>query len=360
MPLAAPRGIDAFFGALSLRRVLIALLLALSLAASLNPIFVTPFPVLLGRLLVIAAVLLLVFTAAGVWHPAWVPRWLAQVLAVGLAAPMITLIAYLPTVRGDLSQVLNHEAYLSGFVWITGSVLAIAPVLALGALYRERDAQARNQALRFELERSELEKQALDARLRLLHAQIEPHFLFNTLANVQELVEKGSPQAAAVLASLIAYLRGAMPRLDDATATLGGEVSLVRAYLDLMLMRMPDRLAFEIDLPDDLARERFPSMALLTLVENAIRHGIDPSELGGRVEVRAHRDERAGTVVVVVADSGVGLQETAVAGTGLANLRARLAAFYGPQARLDLREQAPGGVLAEIVFPAGAPEAGPA
>ena len=80
----------------------------------------------------------------------------------------------------------------NGFVWITGSVLAIAPVLALGALYRERDAQARNQALRFELERSELEKQALDARLRLLHAQIEPHFLFNTLANVQELVESGS------------------------------------------------------------------------------------------------------------------------------------------------------------------------
>jgi sensor histidine kinase YesM len=353
-PLAAPRGLDAFIGALTLRRVLIALLLALSLAASLNPIFLTPFPVLLGRLLVIAGVLLLVFTAAGVWHPAWVPGWLAQVLAVGLAAPMVTLIAYLPTVRGDLTRVLSHEAYLSGFVWMTGSVLAIAPVLALGALYRERDAQARNQALRFELERSELEKQALDARLKLLHAQVEPHFLFNTLANVQELVESGSPRAAPVLRSLIAYLRGAMPRLDDATATLGSEVALVRAYLELMLMRMPDRLSFEIVLPDELAGERFPSMALLTLVENAIRHGIDPGELGGRVELRATRDPRAGTVSVVVADTGVGLRETAVAGTGLANLRARLAAFYGPQARLELREQHPHGVNAEIVFPAAA------
>lgn len=349
----APRGLEAFVGALTLRRVLIALVLAVSVAASLNPIFVTPFPVLLGRLLVIAIVLLLVFTAAGIWHPAWVPAWLAQVLAVGLTAPLITLVAYLPSVRGDITHMLGNEALLSGFVWITGSVLAIAPVLALGALYRERDAQARNQALRFELERSELEKQALDARLRLLHAQIEPHFLFNTLANVQELVESGSAQAAPVLRSLIAYLRGAMPRLNDASATLGNEVALVRAYLELMLMRMPDRLAFEIAIPDDLAGVRFPSMALLTLVENAIRHGIDPSEPGGRIEVRAEADARAGTVVVAIADTGVGLGEKSTPGTGLVNLRARLAAFYGPQARLELRENVPNGVVAEIVFPRG-------
>lgn len=351
-PVVAPRGLEAFVGALTLRRVLIALLLALSVAASLNPIFVTPFPVLLGRLLVIAVVLLLVFTAAGIWHPGWVPGWLAQVLAVGLAAPMVTLVAYLPSVSGDVSRVLSNEAMLSGFVWITGSVLAIAPVLALGALYRERDAQARNQALRFELERSELEKQALDARLRLLHAQIEPHFLFNTLANVQELVESGSAQAAPVLRSLIAYLRGAMPRLNDASATLGGEAALVRAYLELMLMRMPDRLGFEITIPDELAGVRFPSMALLTLVENAIRHGVDPHEPGGRITLRAQSDARAGTITVTVADSGVGLSDKSAPGTGLVNLRARLAAFYGPQARLELRENEGGGVVAEIVFPA--------
>jgi len=351
LPTPAPRGIDAFVGALSLRRVLIASLLALSVAASLNPIFITPFPVLLGRLLVIAVVLLLVFTAAGVWHPAWLPAWFAQVTAVGLAAPMITLVAYLPSVAGDVSRVLSHESYLSGFVWITGTALVIAPVLALGALYRERDAQARNQALRFELERSELEKQALDARLRLLHAQIEPHFLFNTLANVQELVESGSAQAAPVLRSLIAYLRGAIPRLDDATATLGSELALVRAYLELMLLRMPDRLQFELAVPADLAGLRFPAMALLTLVENAIRHGIDPGEQGGRVEVRARRDDASGTVVVTVTDTGVGLRDDAPPGTGLANLRARLAAFYGSQARVELREQVPHGVAAEIVFP---------
>ncbi len=351
-PGVPAHGLEAFVGALTLRRVLIALLLALSVAASLNPIFVTPFPVLLGRLLVIAVVLLLVFTAAGIWHPAWLPGWLAQVFAVGLAAPLVTLVAYLPSVSGDVSRMLANEALLSGFVWITGSVLAIAPVLALGALYRERDAQARNQALRFELERSELEKQALDARLRLLHAQIEPHFLFNTLANVQELVESGSPQAAPVLRHLIAYLRGAMPRLDDAGATLGNEAALVRAYLELMRMRMPDRLAFEIAIPDPLAGVRFPSMALLTLVENAIRHGIDPSEPGGRIEVCAARDDASGRIAVTVRDTGIGLSAKSTPGTGLVNLRARLAAVYGPQAGLTLRENAPSGVVAEIVLPA--------
>jgi signal transduction histidine kinase len=354
LPPAAPRGLDAFVGALSLRRVLIALVLALSVAASLNPIFMTPFPVLLGRLLVIAIVLLLVFTAAGVWHPSWLPGWFAQVAAVGLAAPMITLVAYLPSVAGDVSRVLSHEAYLSGFVWITGTALVIAPVLALGALYRERDAQARNQALRFELERSELEKQALDARLRLLHAQIEPHFLFNTLANVQALVESGSAQAAPVLRSLIAYLRGAIPRLDDASATLGSEIALLRAYLELMLLRMPDRLQFALDVPAELNGQRFPAMALLTLVENAIRHGIDPGEQGGRIEVRAVRDAQTGTLTVSVCDTGAGLRDTALPGTGLANLRARLVSFFGPQARLELREQAPHGVVAEIVVPMSA------
>jgi signal transduction histidine kinase len=349
----APRGLEAFIGALSLRRVVIALLLGVSVAASLSPLFITAFPVLLGRLLVIAIVLLLVFTAAGVWHPAWVPRWLAQVLSVAITAPLITFVVYLPAVQGNVFAVLQHDGRLLGFIGITGSVLVIAPLLALGALYRERDAQARNQALRFELERSELEKQALDARLKLLHAQIEPHFLFNTLANVQELVEGGSPQAATVLRSLIAYLRGAMPRLDDASGTLGEEAALVRAYLELMLMRMPDRLQFAIDVPAELAGERFPTMALLTLVENAVQHGIDPSEQGGRIEVRALRRAADGSAQVSVADTGVGLRETAAPGTGLANLRARLAAFYGPGARLDLREQVPHGMVAEIVFPAG-------
>jgi signal transduction histidine kinase len=340
----------SWLSALTLRRVVVAIVLAVSVAAALNPLFITPFVVLLGRTLVIAMVLLLVFITAGRWRQTWLPAWLMRVLAVAVAAPIATFIVYLPAVGGDVSAVLAHEDRVSGFILIAGCSLVIAPLLALSALYRERDAQARSQSLQFELERSTLERQALDARLQLLHAQIEPHFLFNTLANVQELVESGSPQAAVVLKSLIAYLRAAMPRLNDNDATLGTEIGLVRAYLELMHMRMPDRLAFEVAVPQELMGRRFPSMALLTLVENAIRHGIDPSEQGGHIEVGAARDG-AGAWRVWVADSGVGMSEKAAPGTGLTNLRARLKVFYGDTARLELLEQSPHGLRAELVLP---------
>jgi signal transduction histidine kinase len=347
------RGFDRFVASLNLRRVVLAMTLASIAAVSLNPIFVTPFPVLLGRMLVIALLLLLVFTAAGFWSVSWMPRWLVQVVAVMLAAPVATYLVYLPAVQGQVFEVLRHEGRLSGFLLISGTVLVVAPLLALGALYRERDAQARSQALAFALERSQLERQALDARLKLLHAQIEPHFLFNTLANVQALVESGSPQAAPVLKSLIAYLRAAMPRLADESATLGDEVALVRAYLDLMLMRMPDRLGYEIDVPAELLGLRFPGMALLTLVENAIRHGIDPAERGGRIVVRAWRDGD-GSVTLSVADTGAGLRDGAATGTGLANLRERLAMFYGGAAQLELAENVPHGVAVTLHCPLGA------
>ena len=342
------QGLRLLRDALSLKRVLLTLALAVLAAAALNPVFVTPFPIVLGRVLVTAMVLLLAFTLAGLWQTSWLPRWLAQVLAIFLTAPLATVAVYLPSVGGNVLDVVRHEGMVWGVLSITGTALLIAPVLALGALYRERDAQARNQQLQFELERSTFEKQALDARLQLLHAQVEPHFLFNTLANVQALVEGGSPRAAPVLQNLIAYLRAAMPTLDEAQSTLASEARLVRTYLELMQMRMPDRLSFAIHIAPELGNERFPSMALLTLVENAIRHGIDPSEQGGRIDVGAQRDGASGDLQVWVEDSGVGMSETARPGTGLANLRARLAAFYGPAARLDLQERAPHGLRAQI------------
>jgi LytS/YehU family sensor histidine kinase len=284
------------------------------------------------------------------WRPSWIPSWLARVVAVAVAAPIASFVVYLPAVGGDVSAVLAHEGRVSGFILIAGCSLVIGPLLALGALYRERDAQARNDRLQFALEKSTLERQALDARLRLMHAQIEPHFLFNTLANVQELVESGSPQAGPVLKHLIAYLRAAVPRLDDAEPTLANEVRLVRAYLELMHMRMPDRLDFHIAVPTELESVRFPAMALLTLVENAIRHGIDPSEQGGHIEVGAARDPAGRRVTVWVADTGVGIDDKAATGTGLGNLRARMKAFYGDGARLDLHEQPPHGLRVTLGF----------
>ena len=353
-PEAPPRR-SSIFSAFTGRRVAIALVISVVVAAILNPVYTTAFPVLLGRTLVIALLLLLAFTLAGAWRFPLVPRWLAKVLAVVLVAPVATFLVYLPSI-GGVPTPMWHEGLVLGYTYFTGAALVVGPLLALIALYRERDAQARAQAIGFELERSTLEKQALDARLRLLHAQVEPHFLFNTLANVQELVESGSPRAAPVLRSLIAYLRAAMPKLHERSASLGDEAALVRAYLELMHMRMPDRLQFAIDIPDDLATTPFPPMALLTLIENAIRHGIDPSERGGRVDVRARREPGDGRIRVIVADTGVGMAETAQPGTGLGNLRDRLRAFFGAGAEVALHEEMPHGLRAEIAFkPAVAP-----
>jgi LytS/YehU family sensor histidine kinase len=226
--------------------------------------------------------------------------------------------------------------------------------VGLGALYRERDAQARAEALGFALERETLQRQAADAKLALLQRQVEPHFLFNTLANVQALVESGSPRAAPVLTSLIAYLRAATPALGEGTATLGREAALVRAYLELMQMRMPDRLAFALAVDPQLHALKLPPMTLITLVENAVRHGIDPSEAGGRIEVGARRDVASGRVHLWVADTGRGLDETHPPGTGLANLRERLAAAYGDRATLTLSGVSPQGVRAEIELPSDA------
>ena len=132
----------------------------------------------------------------------------------------------------------------------------------------------------------------------LLQAQVAPHFLFNTLANVQALVDAGSPQAAAVLRSLIAYLRAAVPRLHEAAATIERELQLVRPYLELMQMRMPDRLQYRDERrPVGRCAVRCPADDVLTLVENAVRHGIDPSEEGGRIDIGARREATAASRV---------------------------------------------------------------
>ena len=338
----AAHGWHAFVAALSLRAIATTVVLAVGAAAVLDPIFMPSFVVLLARTLVLATVLLFAYAAGRAWPPRWLPRGLAPVLAVLLAAPPTTALIYL-VVSGGVRPFVQTPERLSGFAWIAGMGMLLGLAAATTAVVRERLAQAEARALRLELE-------AAQARLERLRAQIEPHFLFNTLANVQALVEGGSPRAAEVLKSLIAYLRAAMPRLNDAAPTLGHELDLVRAYLALMQMRMPDRLAFAIDADDAPRHLPFPTLALLTLVENAVRHGIDPAEDGGRIEVGVRRD--AGTLRLWVADTGVGMDPHAAPGTGLSNLRDRLHTQYAGRATLTLAEQAPHGVRAEITLPA--------
>lgn len=321
-----------------------------------RPIFDSSLWVVFGRMLFVAAAVLLAYAGSAQWHSARLPRWVRQTIAVTAAASLATLVVYVHAAGGDLDKMFGPErvsghVLIGGWRFVFGLAIALGLIAGLGALYRERGAQARQQALQFALERETLERQAADAKLAVLQSQVEPHFLFNTLANVQALVESGSPRAAPVLASLIAYLRAAMPQLHEAAPTLGREAQLVRAYLELMQMRMPDRLQYSIAIDPSLHELRLPPMTLLTLVENAVRHGIDPSEAGGRIEVGARRDAERRQITLWVSDSGAGVDEKKTPGTGLANLRERLAATYAGRASLTLTSVAPQGVRAEVEVP---------
>lgn len=337
----------------SLRQAAIALFIALQLSWGLKALFSTAFLTVFPRIGFIGAVFLFAFYATARRHPA------LRLLAITLLAPVASFITFVvsewPNVGKYLAKVEGAGALvvLTLISWIIG-LTAAAIALRIEGKARERAERARAAS-----EKDALERSLLDARLRLLQAQIEPHFLFNTLANIQALVEAGSPNAAPVLRHLINYLRAAGPHLADADATLGRELQLVEAYLALMRMRMPDRLEYSLSVAPELAGLRFPAMALLTLVENAVRHGIDPTTDGGRIDVGASRDRATGAVNVWVADTGAGMQESAAPGAGLANVRTRLRATYGETARLDLHEIAPHGLRVECHFTAKETECSP-
>jgi LytS/YehU family sensor histidine kinase len=276
-----------------------------------------------------------------------------QLLGIVAVVPIAALIAYWATTGGH-PDFVGQPKRVVGYMMLTFMGLFFAPWIALAAMLRQREAFARTLALKFDLERSEFERKALDARLRLLQAQVEPHFLFNTLANVQALVDSGSLQASNVLKSLIAYLRAAVPRLDEPTTTMGQELELVRAYLEVMQMRMPDRLQFSLQIDAAAQRLQCPPMTLLTLVENAVRHGIDPGEEGGTIDVQVRL--MSGRCCVRVSDTGVGLKGSDTGlGTGLPTLLERLKLAFDGDANLRLTEVEPHGVSAELDFPAREP-----
>ena len=183
-------------------------------------------------------------------------------------------------------------------------------------------------------------------------AQVEPHFLFNTLANVQHLVETDPPSASRVLDSLIHYLRAALPQMREGATNLGREVDMARAFLEIHRVRMGTRLDFAIEVPDQLKSRPFPPMMLISLVENAIKHGVDPCCDAGEITISAR--EEGDCLRVSVADTGEGVKPKQGVGVGLTNIRERLKALYGPAAKLVLEENAPHGVVASIEVPAAA------
>jgi sensor histidine kinase YesM len=212
---------------------------------------------------------------------------------------------------------------------------------------------------RSSVRRIQAENRATEAQLRLLQAQIEPHFLFNTLANVVSLMEVDAPRAKTMLEAFVDYLRASLSGLGAGRHTLGDEIDLVAAYLKIIKIRMEDRLDYAIDVPAALRALALPPLTLQPLVENAIVHGLEPQIDGGRVRIGArHVDDR---LMITVDDDGAGFAATTTAtpatttrggaGTALVNIRQRLAQTYGGGARLELEPALPHGVRACLSLP---------
>ncbi|MBL0421022.1 histidine kinase [Ramlibacter sp. AW1] len=224
-------------------------------------------------------------------------------------------------------------------------LLSLAAAVVVTYYFASREHAKRSQA-----QATELARAARQARLNLLEAQLEPHMLFNTLANLRALIGLDTVRAQAMLDHLVAYLRATLGASQRGTHTLETEFARLHDYLALMSVRMGPRLGFRLNLPPALADHEVPSLLLQPLVENSIRHGIEPLPAGGHVEVSA---AQAGDALVLeVNDTGAGPKSLVGAGGfGLAQVRERLQLTHGPAARLELLARCGGGTTARIRLP---------
>ena len=235
--------------------------------------------------------------------------------------------------------------------WILGSMLI--KITYKGRMQAEvKAAEATETA-----EAESLRRQVLEARMAMMQAQVEPHFLFNTLASIDHLIEFDPKRASQMQRNLISLLRASMPSMrstDSGLRPLDLELAVVRPYLEILKVRMEERLTTEIDVPDGLLSAEFPPMMIQTLVENSIKHGLEPKAEGGHLSVKA--EIRHGKLAVTVSDTGLGFEAAAQGsthgtGVGLANIRERLALLYGSKASLTIANNPVGGTIVTITVP---------
>jgi LytS/YehU family sensor histidine kinase len=220
-----------------------------------------------------------------------------------------------------------------------------------GRLHAESIAESARQTA----EKADMERQLTEARLSTLQAQLEPHFLFNTLSSIDYLIQTDPNKAGSILRSFIVFLRSSLPAIENSRICplrpLGSEVALVEAYLQIQKARMEDRLQYSIQIPEGLHSALIPPFMLQTLAENAIKHGLEPQRGGGAVDISASVEH--GQLQVTVRDSGVGLGATLAtgSGTGLSNLSERLRLLFGQGAQFTLRSEENTGTMAILRIP---------
>jgi signal transduction histidine kinase len=235
------------------------------------------------------------------------------------------------------------------FLWILAS--ALIKFTYKGQLRAEAKAAVATETAEAET----LKRQVVEARMAAMQAQVEPHFLFNTLASIDHLIETDPPRASKMQKNLIALLRASMPTMRESNGTglrsLGHEMSVIQPYLEILKVRMDERLTTHVHVPEGLKSAAFPPMMLQSLVENAIKHGLEPKPEGGALTVVAEIID--GRLVVRVADTGLGFGKAATAGTGvgLANIRERLNLLFAGQGHVAITANQPSGTVVTITVP---------
>ncbi len=276
------------------------------------------------------------------------PRLLLIVpVGAALGYTLGTMAAQLFYPQHSLSYLQHQPDKALGFLLIS---LLAGSASTYFFMSREQLALAREAAARTQREAEAAQRQAAQAQLKLLQAQLEPHMLFNTLANLRVLISLDPARAQDMLDHLVAYLRATLSASRADLHPLRTEFERLRDYLELIKVRMGPRLHYTLDLPDELARLSVPPLLLQALVENAIKHGLEPKLEGGSVNVRAYQQDQR--VTLEVADTGVGLAagNTSAQGFGLTQVRERLQTHYGPQATLELVADSAGGTRATAQF----------
>jgi hypothetical protein len=296
-------------------------------------------PLIAERLMVLGAIMLGLWLGlvalewAARYHDHLMERYQDARMSVGVLSKL-------------MSQFFRASIDASAFVWVFAGG-GLATIYYLGERRRIAQYEARRQ-----VEALRDERDAARTRLSVLQAQVEPHFLFNTLASVRSLIASEPARAAQTVDALADYLRAALPRLREdrvEDATLDRQLDLCLGYLDLMRVRMAGRLSARVEADAAVRALPFPPLILLTLVENAVTHGVEPKPGPGEIVIRARAED--GILTVAVEDDGAGLEPGVTPGLGLANVRAQLQNLFGDRAGLEVVSRPEGGVSARIHAP---------